>query len=79
MQVDTAALLGTFDWKTLSLDFEVPADGCPAQQLALVNLGADGAGKIISGSITFDDVRITPVADTEFRSDQDSGRSSPGD
>ncbi len=78
MQADTAALLGMFDWKSLSLEFEVPADGCPAQKLALVNLGADGAGKIVSGSIAFDDVLITSLA-AESHSDRNSGRTSPSD
>jgi len=59
------ALQGSFDWKTLRLRFEVPAQDCPAQELALSNPGAGGAGKIVVGTLWFDDIVITPVPAAE--------------
>ena len=59
------ALQGSFDWKTLRVRFEVPAQGCPAQELALSNPGAGGAGKIVVGTLWFDDFAITPVTTAE--------------
>jgi len=52
---------GSFEWKQAALDFEVPARDCPAQELALINPGAAGAGKIVSGSLWMDDVSIRPI------------------
>lgn len=55
------ALRGSFDWKALRMRFEVPAQDCPAQELALSNPGAGGAGKIVAGTLWFDDFAITPT------------------
>lgn len=54
-------LTGHFDWKQLELPFEVPAQGCVAQDLWLRNAGAAAAGKIIGGVIMFDDFAIEQV------------------
>jgi tetratricopeptide (TPR) repeat protein len=55
------ALSGTFDWRENSLDFEVPEQGCEAQELSLRNAGSKGPGKFISGTIWFDDVAIDRI------------------
>lgn len=59
------SMQATFDWKTLDLTFVVPPEECPAQELALINPGADGSGKIVSGTLWFDDFTLTPVANPE--------------
>lgn len=59
------ALQGSFDWMTLRVSFGVPAQDCPAQELALSNPGAGGAGKIVAGTLWFDDFVITPTAAVE--------------
>jgi hypothetical protein len=43
------------------VDFKVPDQGCGAQELWLRNAGADGAGKIIRGTIRFDDFVIDRI------------------
>lgn len=50
---------GTFEWRTVTMDLEVPAAGCPGQWLRLVNPAPAGAAQHLSGEIWFDDVRIT--------------------
>ncbi|HET8897901.1 MAG TPA: hypothetical protein VFN09_03880 [Rhodanobacteraceae bacterium] len=62
MRAVSAPLKGSFEWQTREMAFRVPAAGCPAQTLALVNLGADGAGKIVAGTLWFDDFQLAPVA-----------------
>ena len=54
----TARMNESFDWRHQGVDFEVPETGCKAQDLWLRNAGAAGAGKIIRGSISFDDFSI---------------------
>jgi hypothetical protein len=49
-------LTGTFDWNANSMDFVVPELDCPAQDLSLDNAGAEGAGKIVLGTLWFDDL-----------------------
>ena len=49
---------GSFDWELFELRFDVPAQRCEAQDLWLRNAGAAAAGKIIGGTILFDDVAI---------------------
>lgn len=61
MQSGTELLQGSFDWKKVQLEFEVPMQDCPAQELALINPGAEGAGKIVSGTLWLDDVSIVPI------------------
>lgn len=51
---------GDFAWQEMSLDFTVPAENCPAQELYLVNPGADGYGKVVSGTLWFDHFAIQP-------------------
>ncbi|MEO7874904.1 MAG: hypothetical protein ABIR62_02210 [Dokdonella sp.] len=51
-------LTGDFQWTSHEVDFEVPDADCQAQDLFLRNAGANGAGKVIRGSISFDDVAI---------------------
>jgi tetratricopeptide (TPR) repeat protein len=52
------ALNGTFDWSEHSVDFEIPENGCAAQDLSLRNAGAKGPGKFIIGTIWFDELSI---------------------
>lgn len=49
---------GSTDWTEYSVDFEVPDRNCQAQDLSLRNAGSKGAGKILAGTIWFDDVSI---------------------
>jgi tetratricopeptide (TPR) repeat protein len=52
---------GSFDWKTVSTDVNVPATNCPAQRLVLTNPGAGGSAKVVSGTLWFDDFKIAPA------------------
>lgn len=61
----SARLEGNFDWKAVATDFVVPSADCPAQRLWLRNPGADGAGKIVSGTLWFDDIAIDRIARQE--------------
>jgi hypothetical protein len=54
----SARLNGSSAWKAVETAFVVPAENCVAQRLWLRNPGADGAGKIVSGAIWFDDFAI---------------------
>lgn len=54
---------GSFDWQLMHTDFTVPASACPAQLLWLRNPGADGAAKLVSGTLWFDNFRITTTQD----------------
>lgn len=62
MQRDSPRMQGSFDWKALQVLFVVPQTGCPAQELALVNPGAVGPGKIVSGTLWFDQFVVAPLA-----------------
>ncbi len=55
-------LEGNFDWQAFAVDFVVPASDCPAQRLWLQNPGTEGSGKIVSGTLWFDDIAIQPAA-----------------
>src|SRR5690606_2647630 len=55
-------LEGSFDWRSVSVDFEVPAEKCPGQWLELVNPAVRGSAQQVSGDLWIDDVAITPVA-----------------
>lgn len=61
LQAGTEPLQGSFEWRRVQLEFQVPAQGCPAQELVLVNPGARGAGKIVSGTLWLDDFAIDPT------------------
>lgn len=52
---------GSFDWKPIETGFHVPEQACPAQDLWLRNAGAAAAGKIIRGTILFDDFAIERI------------------
>jgi hypothetical protein len=52
---------GSFEWKTVTADFTVPASNCPAQRLMLTNPGAGGSAKVVSGTLWFDDFHIGPA------------------
>jgi tetratricopeptide (TPR) repeat protein len=65
----SAPLGGSFDWKTFTVSFVIPAENCPAQHLWLRNPGAAAAGKEVVGDIWFDDITIvkTEMPDPEAR------------
>lgn len=73
MRVETEALQGDFDWKKVERVFEIPSRDCPAQELALINPGAEGAGKIVSGTLWLDDFVIVPI-----HADSEAAASDPG-
>jgi hypothetical protein len=52
---------GSFDWRTLQADFDVPDAGCPGQWLELRNPAAAGAAQHASGDLWVDDVAIVPL------------------
>jgi hypothetical protein len=49
---------GSLSWTEFNVDFEVPERNCPAQDLALHNAGSKGAGRILAGTVWFDDVSV---------------------
>lgn len=57
----TERLDGSFDWKSIETAFRVPEQACPAQDLWLRNAGAAAAGKLIRGTILFDDFAIERI------------------
>ena len=66
----SSRLEGSFDWKSVHTDFVVPAENCPAQVLWLRNPGADGAGKLVSGVLWFDNFAITELPAAAVSSSQ---------
>jgi hypothetical protein len=55
------AMEGSFDWRTLSADFEVPATRCDGQWLELRNPAATGAAQRVDGDLWTDDVAVTAL------------------
>lgn len=53
---------GSSNWSEQDVDFDVPEQDCAAQELWMRNAGYDGAGKIILGTIVFDDFAIERTA-----------------
>lgn len=51
---------GTFGWRTVTMDVEVPIIGCQGQWLRLRNPAPSGAAQRVSGDVWFDDVVIAP-------------------
>ena len=49
---------GSFDWRTASGDFEIPAAQCQGQRLKLINPVGGGAGQRASGELWFAKLRI---------------------
>jgi tetratricopeptide (TPR) repeat protein len=52
---------GNAAWRTLSADFEVPAERCAGQWLELRNPAVRGTAQKVSGDLWIDDVAITPI------------------
>jgi hypothetical protein len=52
-------LEGSFGWRLLNADFEVPATGCAGQWLELRNPAVAGSARQVSGDLWIDDVAIT--------------------
>lgn len=55
----TDRLEGSFGWRQLNADFEVPPSGCPGQWLELRNPAVAGSAQQVSGDLWIDDVAIT--------------------
>ena len=53
-------VVGSADWQEHGVDFEIPERNCQAQDLSLRNAGSKGPGKILAGTVWFDDVSIDP-------------------
>lgn len=60
-RAESPALRGNFAWHEVRFRVIVPPVGCAAQELALVNPGADGPGKIVSGSLWVSDFSVQDV------------------
>lgn len=56
----SAPIAGSFDWKRMSVDFEVPEKRCVGQWLGLRNPAVPGMAQQVSGDLWTDDVAITP-------------------
>lgn len=52
------AFSGTFEWRDVAVNFEVPATGCSGQWLRLQNPAPAGAAQVLSGEVWLDDVSI---------------------
>ena len=65
---------GRFDWKQADTTFNVPAQDCPAQELWLRNAGEAAAGKLIGGTILFDDVSIERVQRESAEREEQAGK-----
>src|SRR5690606_13382660 len=55
----TDALQGSFGWKMLNTEFDVPADKCAGQWLELRNPAVRGSAQQVSGDLWVDDISIT--------------------
>lgn len=53
-------LEGSFGWRSMETDFEIPAKRCPGQWLELQNPAASGSARQVSGDLWIDDIAITP-------------------
>lgn len=58
----TDKLDGSFAWRTLNTEFQIPASQCAGQWLQLVNPAVAGAAQQVSGDLWFDDMAITRLA-----------------
>lgn len=54
----TDPVMGHSPWRSFSLEFEIPAEGCPGQRLLLRLPARIAAEQRIGGSIFFDDMKI---------------------
>jgi hypothetical protein len=57
----TELLEGSFGWRTISADFDIPLDRCPGQWLELHNPAVAGSAQGVSGDLWVDDVAITSL------------------
>jgi Tfp pilus assembly protein PilF len=55
---------GSFGWKTVAVDFEVPPGDCQGQWLELRNPAVRGSAQQVQGDLWTDNIAITPVVDT---------------
>jgi hypothetical protein len=52
---------GSFDWRAIAAEFEVPAQRCEGQWLELRNPAVKGVAQKVTGDLWIDDVAITPA------------------
>jgi hypothetical protein len=52
---------GSFDWRKLNTEFEIPTTNCAGQWLELRNPAVAGSARQVSGDLWFDDVAITSI------------------
>ena len=57
----TEPISGTFDWRTVDMEVNVPVTGCPGQSLRLRNPVPAGSIQQVSGALWFDDVVLQPL------------------
>lgn len=50
---------GSHAWRTLTMGFTVPSQGCAGQWLRFHNAGASGAGQVVSGDLWIADLEIS--------------------
>ena len=53
------AVEGSFGWRLVDIDILVPAEGCAAQWLRLVNPVASGSAQRVAGDLWVDDILVT--------------------
>lgn len=58
----TDGMEGSFDWRGLSVEFDVPATGCDGQWLELGNPAVGGSAQRVEGDLWTDDVAITAMS-----------------
>ena len=58
---ETEALGDSFHWRSVQVDFDVPATQCPGQWLALENPAIAGSARHVSGDLWIDAIRVTPL------------------
>ena len=51
-------------WRTIDFSFTIPADGCPAQRVALALDARSASEQFVSGAVWYDDLSLTPLPDT---------------
>ena len=55
-------LQGSFGWREVGIEFDLPANGCNGQWLRLRNPAPSGLGQRVSGELWLDEIGIAPLA-----------------
>lgn len=56
----TEPLEGSFEWRAIAVEFDVPAEKCEGQWLELRNPAVQGSAQQVQGDLWADDIAITP-------------------